>query len=82
MTVPMNPDNNSVPSRVCNTKQQLEELIMDITQSDLNRQMQQLIAKYKKTGDDRHRLDAEALREEFDCWWDVEELEFAPPAEL
>ena len=55
---------------------------MDITQSDLNRQMQQLIAKYKKTGDDRHRLDAEALREEFDCWWDMEELEFAPPAEL
>ena len=76
----MNPD-SSVPSRVCNTKQQLEDLIMDITQSDLNRQMQQLVAKYKKTGDDRFRLDAEALREEFDCWWDMENLEFNPRAE-
>ena len=50
----MNPD-SSVPSRVCNTKQQLEDLIMDITQSDLNRQMQQQSLKYKKTGDDRFR---------------------------
>lgn len=68
--------------RVVNTKQQLENLIMDITQSDLNRQMQQLVADYKKTGNESFRLDAEALREEFDSWWDTEDLSFVPPAEL
>lgn len=55
---------------------------MDITQSDLNRQMQQLVADYKKTGNESFRLDAEALREEFDSWWDTEDLSFVPPAEL
>ena len=74
MNMPMNPDaQGSVKSRVCTTKQQLEELIMDITSSDLNRQMQQLIAEYKRTGNDSFRIDAEALRAEFDWWWNDEE---------
>jgi hypothetical protein len=64
---------NAANSRVCTTKQQLEKLIMDITSSDLNRQMQQLIADYKKTGNDHFRIDAEHLRAEFDWWWNDEE---------
>jgi hypothetical protein len=70
------------PSRVCNTKQQLEELVMDITQSDLNRQMQQLVAEYKRTGRDEFKYNAEALMDEFDAWWDYESLEFKAPAEV
>ena len=70
------------PSRVCNTKQQLEELVMDITQSDLNRQMQQLVAEYKRTGRDEFKYNAEALMDEFDSWWDYESLEFTAPAEV
>ena len=70
------------PSRVCNTKQQLEELVMDITQSDLNRQMQQLAAEYKRTGRDEFKYNAEALMDEFDAWWDYESLEFKAPAEV
>jgi hypothetical protein len=66
-------------SRVCTTKAQLEELIMDITSSDLNRQMQQLISQYKKTGDDRFRIDAEYLRSEFDSWWNDDFSEFQSP---
>ena len=46
---------------------------MDITSSDLNRQMQQLIADYKKTGNDHFRVDAEYLRAEFDSWWNDDE---------
>ena len=72
---------NSEPSRVCNTKQQLEKLIMDITSHDLNLQMQQLVADYKKTGDEHYKLDAEYLRSEFDTWWNDEVSLFAPPAE-
>lgn len=49
---------------------------MDITSSDLNRQMQQLIADYKKTGNDHFRVDAEHLRAEFDSWWNDEESIF------
>ena len=69
-------------SRICETKQQLEVLIMDITCSDLNRQMQQLISDYKKTGDEHYKVDAEYLRSEFDTWWNSEEAEFIPPAQL
>ena len=69
-------------SRVCNTKQQLERLVMDITSHDLNLQMQQLISDYKKTGDEHYKVDAEYLRSEFDTWWDAEEAEFVPPAQL
>jgi hypothetical protein len=72
----------SVPSRVCNTLESLEELIMDITSSDLNRQMQQLVSDYKKTGNEHYKLDAEYLRSEFDTWWDSEESMFVPPAEV
>ena len=39
---------------------------MDITQSDLNRQMQQLVAEYKRTGRDEFKHNAEALPDEFD----------------
>ena len=70
------------PSRVCNTLEQLEELVMDITARDINLQMQQLIADYKKTGDEHLRLDAEYLRAEFDTWWDNDESMFVPPAQL
>ena len=69
-------------SRVCTTKQQLEKLIMDITSHDLNLQMQQLIADYKKTGDEHYKVDAEYLRSEFDTWWNEEEAEFIPTAEV
>ena len=70
------------PSRVCNTLESLEDLIMDITSHDLNLQMQQLIADYKKTGDEHLKLDAEYLRSEFDTWWNDEESSFVPPAEI
>ena len=69
-------------SRICNTKQQLEVLIMDITSHDLNLQMQQLISDYKKTGDEHYKIDAEYLRSEFDTWWDSDNAEFIPPAQL
>jgi len=68
-------------SRVCNTLESLEELIMDITSHDLNLQMQQLIADYKRTGKEEYKLDAEYLRSEFDTWWNDDESSFAPPAE-
>jgi hypothetical protein len=76
----MNNDRSS--RRVVTSLQQLEELVMDITQSDLNRQMQQLIAEYKKTGREEFKYNAEALMEEFDAWWDYEELSFKAPATL
>ena len=55
---------------------------MDITSHDLNLQMQQLIADYKKTGDEHLKLDAEYLRSEFDTWWNDEESSFVPPTEI
>ena len=69
-------------SRVCNTKQQLEVLIMDVTSHDLNLQMQQLISEYKRTGDERYKIDAEYLRSEFNTWWNSDRSEFVPPAQL
>ena len=72
--------NESVNRRVVTSLQQLEELVMDITQSDLNRQMQQLIAEYKRTGRDEFKYNAEALMEEFDAWWDYETCEFEAPS--
>ena len=69
-------------SRVCNSKPQLEKLVMDITSHDLNLQMQQLIADYKRTGDEHLKVDAEYLRSEFSTWWDADEAEFVPPAQL
>ena len=69
-------------SRVCNSKPQLEKLVMDITSHDLNLQMQQLIADYKKTGDEHLKIDAEYLRSEFDTWWDDKESQFVPPAQI
>ena len=53
---------------------------MDITQVDLNRQMQQLIAEYKRTGRDEFKYNAEALIEEFDAWWDYGTCEFESPS--
>ena len=69
-------------SRVCDTLKSLEELIMDITSHDLNLQMQQLIADYKRTGDEHLKLDAEYLRSEFDTWWNNETSLFVPPAQV
>ena len=69
-------------SRICETKQQLEVLIMDITSHDLNLQMQQLISDYKRTGDEHYKIDAEYLRSEFDTWWSSDTAEFVPPAQL
>ena len=70
------------PSRVCNSKQQLEKLIMDVTSHDLNRQMQQLVSEYKKTGDQHYLDDAMYLRSEFETWWNSDDSEFVPPAQL
>lgn len=67
-------------SRVCNTHKQLEELIMDVTAHDLNRQMQKLVGDYHKTGDEHLLEDAAYLRAEFDSWWNDEVAIFAPPA--
>ena len=69
-------------SRVCTTEKQLEELILDITSHDLNRQMQQLISDYKQTGNEHYKIDAEYLRSEFETWWNDEVSLFAPPAEV
>ncbi len=69
-------------SRICQTKQQLEVLIMDITSHDLNLQMQQLISQYKRTGDEHYKIDAEYLRSEFDTWWNTDTAEFIPPVKL
>ena len=55
---------------------------MDITSHDLNRQMQQLISEYKKTGNEHYLVDASYLRSEFDTWWNTEEAEFVPPAQV
>jgi hypothetical protein len=68
-------------SRVCDTLQSLEELVLDITSHDLNLQMQQLIADYKRTGDEHLKLDAEYLRSEYDTWWDFDTSTFIPPAQ-
>ena len=69
-------------SRICETKQQLEVLIMDITSHDLNLQMQQLISDYKRTGDEHYKIDAEYLRSEINTWWNTDTAEFIPPAQL
>ena len=55
---------------------------MDITSTDLNRQMQQLISEYKKTGNQQYLDDAAYLRSEFDSWWNDEVSLFAPPAQI
>ena len=52
---------------------------MDITSHDLNLQMRQLIAEYKRTGNDSYRLDAECLKAEFDSWWNDDEVLFNSP---
>ena len=44
--------------------------------------MQQLISDYKKTGEERLLIDAEYLRSEFDTWWNTDDAEFVPPAQL
>ena len=67
--------------RVVTTHKQLEELVLDITQHDLNHQMQQLVADYKQTGDESLLIDAEYLPSEIDNWWDVYTSQFVPPAE-
>ena len=67
---------NPKQSRVCETHKQLEELVLDITQHDLNHQMQRLVADHKKTGDESFLIDAEYLRSEFDTWWDSDSAEF------
>ena len=72
----------SKPSRFCNSKQQLEKLVMDVTSHDLNRQMQQLVSEYKKTGDEHYLEDAMYLRSEFETWWNSDDAEFVPPAQL
>ena len=72
----------NTPSRVCNTHKQLEDLVMDITSHDLNLQMQQLVSDYKKTGDESLLVDAEYLRSEFYPWWNDDDSEFVPPAEI
>ena len=73
---------NSESSRVCNTPKQLEELVLDITQHDLNHQMQRLVAEHRRTGDENLLIDAEYLRSEFETWWDADSAEFVPPAQI
>lgn len=54
---------------------------MDITSHDLNLQIQQLIAEYKRTGKEEYKIDAEYLRSEFDTWWNDDYSSFIPPAQ-
>ena len=75
-------NDKSATSRICATRKQLEALVLDITSHDLNLQMQQLISDYKKTGEERLLIDAEYLRSEFDTWWNTDDAEFVPPAQL
>ena len=72
---------SDAPSRFGNCKQ-LEKLVMDVTSHDLNRQMQQLVSEYKKTGNEHYLDDAMYLRSEFETWWNSDEAEFVPPAQL
>ncbi|AEC53107.1 GDSL family lipase [Synechococcus phage S-CRM01] len=58
----------------------IKKLVMDITAHDLNLQMQQLMADYKKTGDEHFKIDAEYLRSEFEAWWNDEASEFISPS--
>lgn len=55
------------------------QLVMDVTSHDLNLQMQQLLADYRKTGDEKYKIDAEYLRSEFESWWNDDESQFEPP---
>ena len=71
---------DKTPRRVVTNHKQLEELIMDVTAHDLNRQMQKLVGDYHKTGDEHLLEDAAYLRAEFDSWWNDEVAIFAPPA--
>ena len=64
------------------TQRTLEELIMDVTQHDLNQQMQKLVSDYKKTGNEHYLEDAAYLRSEFETWWNKDTSEFVPPAQL
>lgn len=64
-----------------NANFKLSKLIMDICAHDLNLQMQQLIADYKRTGDEHYKRDAEYLRSEFESWWNNETSEFVTPTE-
>ena len=72
---------SDAPSRFGNCKQ-LEKLVMDVTSHDLNRQMQQLVSEYKKTGNEHYLDDAMYLRSEFETWWNSDDAEFVPPAQL
>lgn len=64
------------------TQRTMEELIMDVTQHDLNQQMQKLVSDYKKTGNEHYLEDAAYLRSEFETWWNNDTSEFVPPAQL
>ena len=75
-------DTSPESSRVCNTKHQLEKLVMDVISHDLNRQMQKLVSDFHKTGNEHLLEDAAYLRSEFMTWWNEEEAEFVPPAQL
>ena len=55
---------------------------MDVTQHDLNQQMQKLVSDYKKTGNEHYLEDAAYLRSEFETWWNKDTSEFIPPAQL
>ena len=55
---------------------------MDVTAHDLNHQIQKLVSDYKKTGNEHLLEDAAYLRSEFYTWWNDEEAEFIPPAQL
>ena len=70
---------NRQPRRVVTNLESLEELIMDITSHDLNRQIQKLVSNYKRTGREEFKLDAEYLRSEFDTWWNDETSSFCSP---
>jgi len=71
-----------VQRRVVTDKHQLEKLVMDVVSHDLNRQMQKLVSDYHKTGDEHLLEDTAYLRSEFMTWWNPDEAEFIPPAEI
>ncbi len=64
-----------------NTTNELQKLVLETTAYDMNNQLEQLIFKFKDTGDENYLKDSEALRSEFYSWWDETKLAFVTPVE-
>lgn len=57
----------------------MRQLVLDISSSDMNERVEELVLKYKKTGLVEYKDNAEAIISEFYDWWDKEECKFDSP---